>query len=331
MNPGRKFALGALAGAAGVVYARAMVLRNRALDRPPIHDADGEPFEIETFEMSDGEIIEYLDVGEGEPLVWIPGADGPKETFVYQLPHFAARYRVISADLRVDIRPEHDFDRLVDDVRELLDSLGVDRCVLIGQSLGSAIALRFAVRFPERLHGLVLANPIYKVSHEHVGLNRTSLVPLAQATTRYLPTALSRVVARLVWSPLAVWIYDDAPGSESLIEYALNAGSRTTPPAVSNDRVALLKGHDLTEELWQVHAPTLVVKGPHDVYCPVSWALEIADSLPNARYVPIPGTGHCSHISRPGAFNQVLDSWLDEVLARDPDGSAAARPDGGTE
>ncbi len=308
-----------------------MVVRNRALDRPPIRNPEGEPFEIETAEMSDGEIIEYIDSGEGDVLFWIPGADGPKETFAYQIPHFARRFRVISADLRAGIRPEHDFDRLVDDVRDLLDVLGVDRCVLIGQSLGSAIALRFATRFPERLTGLVLANPVARISHEHVGFNRTALVPFAQATTRYLPTVLGRAVARLVWSPLAVWVYDDSPGSEALIEYALNTGPRTTPPAVSNDRVALLKGHDLTEELWRVDVPALVVKGPHDVYCPVSWALEIADRLPDARFVPIPGTGHCSHISRPGAFNQVLDSWLDELLARDPEGSAAERRDGGTE
>jgi 3-oxoadipate enol-lactonase len=318
LRPVLKVALGALAGAAGVGYARAVVARNRALDRPPIYDPEGRPYDIGLFEFSDGETVEVLDVGEGETLMWIPGADGPKETFLYQIPHFAKRYRVISADLRTRIDPQHTFDRLVDDVVELLDGLGVERCVLIGQSLGSAIALRFANRFPERLDGLVLSNPIARVSYEHLGFNRTSLVPIAQRTTRYLPTSLSRMLARAVWNPLSVWIFDDSPGSEALIDYALNVGPRTTPPNVSNDRVALLKGHDLTEDLWAVDIPALVVKGPHDVYCPVSWALEIVDGLPNARYVPIPGTGHCSHISRPGAFNQVLDSWLDqEALARD--------------
>jgi len=68
------------------------------------------------------------------------------------------------------------------------------------------------------------------------------------------------------------------------------------------------------------------VKGPNDSYCPPSWALEIADSLPDARYVPIPGTGHCSHISRPGAFNQVLESWLGSRFDRSDDAS-----DGGDE
>ncbi|MDX1396771.1 MAG: alpha/beta hydrolase [Gemmatimonadota bacterium] len=318
MKRAAKFALGALGGAAAVVYGRAMVARNRALERPPMRKLNGQPYEIDAFELSDGSAVEYVDTGEGETLFWIPGADGPKETFLYQIPHFAKRYRVVSADLRTDIEPEHGLDRLVDDVVELLDHLGVERCVLIGQSLGSAIALRFAVRFPERLVGLVLSNPIARLSYDHVGLNRTALVPVAQATTRYLPTGLARVLARAVWNPLSVWIYDDSPGSEALIDYALDIGPRTTPPAVSNDRVELLRGHDLTEQLWQVDVPALVVKGPHDLYCPVSWALEIVDALPDARYVTIPGTGHCSHISRPGAFNQVLDTWLDVVLEEGP-------------
>lgn len=315
MKSWTKIALGALAGAAGVAYAKAMVARNRALERPPIRDTEGEPYPIREMELGDGEIVEYIDAGDGHPILWIPGADGPKETFSYQIPHFARRYRVISADLRSDIRPEHDFDTLVDDAVELLDRLGVGQCVVVGQSLGSAIALRFAARFPERLSGLVLANPVARVSYEHLGLNRTSLVPVAQRATRYLPTGLSRALARAAWSPLGIWIYDDSPGREALIDYALNTGPRTTPPGVSSDRVDLLKGHDLTRELWSVRAPALVVKGPHDVYCPVSWALEIADSLPNARYVPIPGTGHCSHISRPGAFNQIVETWLQKVLA----------------
>jgi len=340
MRSWTKVALGALAGAAGVAYAKAVVARNRALDRPAMRDVEGEPFPIDAVTLSDGEVVEYVDVGEGEALVWIPGADGPKETYQYQIPHFARRYRVIAADMRSGIGPEDDFDRLVDDVIELMDHLGVERFVAIGQSLGSAVALRLAMRFPDRVAGLVLANPVARVSYEHLGLNRTSLIPLARTTTRYLPTPLSRALARTAWSPLSVWIYDASPGSEALIDYALYTGPRTTSPRVSGDRVDLLKGHDLTEELWDVRVPALVVKGPHDVYCPVSWALEIADGLPNATYIPIPGTGHCSHISRPGAFNQAVESWLEKLLpaARaegalppGPPDESPGEPDGGIE
>ena len=327
MNGGRwarRFALGALAGGAGVGWWWAMTRRNAALVRPPVRDATGEALPVGLLEYSDGETVEYIDVGSGDPLVWVPGADGPKETFRYQLPPFARRHRVICADLRREFAAGADFDRLVDDLVELLDGRGVERCVLIGTSLGSSISMRFASRFPERVRGIVLSNPVARLSYEHVGLNRAALIPLAMATTRYLPTRLSRDLARY-WSRLGVWIFDDSPGRDALIEYALFTGPRTVPPTVSDRRVSRLRRIDLRSGLGDVAAPALVVKGPRDAYCPVDWALEIVELLPDAEYVSIPRTGHCSHISRPGAFNETLEEWLRRLGTRE-DGAPAPDP-----
>ena len=321
-----RFALGALAGAAGVAYWRAMTRRNAALIRPVVRDASGEALPVRRFSYSDGETVEYIDAGAGDALVWIPGADGPKETFRYQLPAFARGRRVICADLRREFPADADFDRFADDVVELLEARGVDRFVLIGTSLGSAISVRFAGRFPERLRGLVLCNPVARVSYDHVGLNRSALIPLAMVTTRYLPTGLSRELARY-WSHLGVWIFDDSPGREALIEYALFTGPRTVPPTVSDRRVGHLRKIDLRSELAEISVPALVVKGPRDVYCPVDWALEIAERLPRAEYAAISGTGHCSHISRPGAFNETLKTWLSRLEA--PAVTHPPEPDGG--
>lgn len=314
----KKFLAGAAVGAAGVAYARAITARNARLERPLIRDASGEPLPVEVFRYRDGERVEFVDAGEGRTLVWIPGADGPKETFRYQLPRFARDHRVVCADLRATFGETDGLDRFVEDVLELLGALEVERFVLIGQSLGSAIAMRFASLFPERLDGMVLANPVSRVSYAHVGLNRSALIPLAMGTTRYLPTPLSRSLAR-AWSRLGLWIFDDSPGRDALIEYALFTGPRTVPARISEDRVRRLKGTDLRPLLPKIDVPALVVKGPHDVYCPVSWALEIADLLPDAEYAPIPGTGHCSHISRPGAFNGVLEAWLAKLPRRVPE------------
>lgn len=313
--PGR-FALGGLVGLAGAAWWLAMTQRNRALVRPPVRDGSGEALPGGVVEYSDGERVEYVDAGAGDALVWVPGADGPKETFRYQLPSFARRHRVVCADLRRGFTAADDFDRLADDVAELVEARGIERFVLIGTSLGSAITIRFATRFPERLRGIVLCNPLARVSYRHVGFNRAALIPLAMLTTRYLPTEVSRGLAR-GWSRLGVWIFDDSPGRDALIEYALFTGPRTVPPTVSDRRVSRLRRVDLRAELADIAVPALVVKGPRDEYCPVAWAREITELLPDAEYVPIYGTGHCSHISRPGAFNEALESWLQRLPARD--------------
>jgi pimeloyl-ACP methyl ester carboxylesterase len=228
------------------------------------------------------------------------------------VPVLARRFRVVAPDLRRRIPAGATFDRLRRDAEEVLDARGVEDAVVIGQSLGGAIALALALDAPRRVRGLVIANSLARVDYGHVGLNRTLLVPVAMATTRYLPTVLARWCARL-WSRLEAWIYDASPGRERVVEYALWTGPRTVSPAVSSARVDLLRGEDLRPALGRVDAPTLVVKGPRDTYVPVAWSREIADGVPGARYREIAGTGHCSHISMPDEFNRVVLAWLEDI------------------
>ena len=300
-----------------LLYAWLIVRRNRRIVRPPVLGPDGGPIPSLSLVLSDGEEVDYLAVrpgGSGEEstpaVVLVPGADGMKETFRYQIPALAARYRVVGASLRRRVPHEATLDRLVDDVSELIEAAGVTGpLVLIGQSLGGAIAMRFAVRFPDRVAALVLSNTLAHVGYDHVGVNRTLLAPLAMATTRYLPTALSRWMARL-WSRLEVWIYDGSPGRERVIDYALWTGPRTVPSSVSRARVRLLKRRDLRGQLPAIQAPTLVLKGPRDHYVPPSGSHEIVSLVPGAEYREVAGTGHCSHLSMPASFNGTMLEWL---------------------
>ena len=116
----RIFAAALVAGLAGIVYSRAVLRRNDSLQRPPVRDLDGDPLPERTFQYSDGEEVSLIDVGEGATILWVPGADGPKETFRFQLPSFARRYRVVAADLRIRFEEDHDFDRFTDDLSELI-------------------------------------------------------------------------------------------------------------------------------------------------------------------------------------------------------------------
>lgn len=307
MRAWKKAAL--LLAAAG--YGRYVVRRNERLEPPPVRDTGGELMPVRELVLSDGERVQCIDAGDGPPIVWVPGADGIKETWRYQLPAFVADHRCVAPDMRATIEERHTFDRLADDVAEEMAALDTGPAVVVGQSLGGAVAIRVATRHPARVRALVLANTLARVSYEHVGFNRAALVPLAMATTRYLPTPLARAAAR-GWSRWSVWIYDASPGAENLVDYALWTGPRTVSPRVSARRVGLLKGEDLRRELGSIRAPTLVVKGPRDSYCPPEWALEIAAGIPGARYAVVPGTGHCSHISMPGHFNRLVRSWLEE-------------------
>jgi pimeloyl-ACP methyl ester carboxylesterase len=285
---------------------------NRRLVRPPVLDEDGRPYDDLEVRLSDGTTVPLIDTGAGPAMLLIPGADGIRQTWRYQIPALARRFRVLAPDLRTEVPDGATFDRFCRDAEEILDARGVGHAVVVGQSLGGAIALRFAVLHPERVRALVVANSLARVDYEHVGLNRTLLVPVAMATTRYLPTFLATWFARL-WGRLDIWLFDGSPGSRRVIDYALWTGPRTVPPRVSAARVDLLKGKDLRPQIAGLGVPTLVVKGPLDRYVPVAWSREIADLIPGARYVEVPDTGHVSHISMPDIFNRILLDWLDEI------------------
>jgi pimeloyl-ACP methyl ester carboxylesterase len=274
-------------------------------------DLDGNPYVSNRLQLSDGEVITWIEAGEGPALLLIPGADGMKETWRFQVPVLARRFHVIAADLRSRFPDDATFDRFAEDAVELLDFLDIDSAIVIGQSLGGAIAIRLTSRYPERVRGLVLANTLARVSYEHVGLNATLLAPVAVTTNRYLPTGAARRLGRL-WSRHDVWIYDSSPGWERVVDYALWTGSRTEPPQISGRRIRLLKSEDLRPELAEIHVPALVLKGPLDTYTPAVWARDIAERIPGALYVEVDDTGHCSHISMPEEFNRELVAWLDD-------------------
>lgn len=329
----RRLVTGAAGAAAGVAYATWVTRRNAALEPPPVRDPTGSPYPEGTLRYADGAEVSYIDTGPAaspaasiggsgsgpnpvaaSPMVLIPGADGIKETFRYQIPAFARRHRVVVADLRSTFPPGATFERLARDVVELTEALRTGPAVVLGQSLGGAVAMRYAARHPGRTRGLVVSNSLTRVSYEHVGLNRTALAPIAMATTRYLPTWLARAAAEL-WSRQAAWIFDDSPGGQNVVEYALWTGPRTVSPRISGQRVDLLREEDLRDDLPDVRAPTLVVKGPRDAYCPPAWSREIAAGIEGAAYVEIEGTGHCSHVSRPGTFNRRVLDWLRGIEA----------------
>jgi pimeloyl-ACP methyl ester carboxylesterase len=304
-------------------YAAWVCRRNRRLLRPPVRDPDGLAYPSRRLAYSDGVEVTYLDAGSGNPIVMIPGADGMKETFRYQVPALDGRHRIIVADMRARHEPGASFDRLADDVAELMDECGVESAVVLGQSLGGAVALRFATRYPERVRGLVISNSLTHITLEHLGLNRTGLIPLARLTIRYLPTAASRAMARL-WSRAEVWVFDDSPGWANVVEYVLWTGSRTVPATVSKGRVDLFREVDLRPELRHVRAPTLVVRGDRDFYMPPRWWEEILELVPSSRSAEVPETGHCSHISMPGTFNQTVLEWIREIEAAEGQSSGEA-------
>ena len=106
-----------------------------------------------------------IEDGSGPVVIMLHGGMANHLAALPLVKPLGERYRIIAPDLRGSGKSwcgaSLTFDQLADDVELLLDHIGVDRAVVGGVSSGSGIALRFALRHPDRIRGLVLVKPMY--------------------------------------------------------------------------------------------------------------------------------------------------------------------------
>ena len=114
---------------------------------------------------SQGVRLYALDAGSGPPLVFLHGGLADHRAALAHVDGLAESQRLLAPDLRGSGRSaysgELSWDLLAEDVRALLDHVGATQCIVGGVSAGSAVALRFVLRYPEKSLGLVLVAPVY--------------------------------------------------------------------------------------------------------------------------------------------------------------------------
>src|SRR5882724_11620414 len=127
----------------------------------PTHGPQGR----EVWFEADGARLFALEVGDGNPVVFVHGGLADHRAALFRVRQLARTHRLLTPDVRGSGRSVYagdlSWDRLADDLAALLEHLGVERAVVGGTSMGSAVALRFALRYPRLLQGLILMSPIY--------------------------------------------------------------------------------------------------------------------------------------------------------------------------
>jgi pimeloyl-ACP methyl ester carboxylesterase len=121
----------------------------------------------------------YDDVGSGDVLVMLHGANGSAHAFEEHYPELSKRFRVIAPDMRAMGRSEHvtslPASAWVDDLGALLEHLGIQKAHVFGVSLGSRVAMRMALDYPDRVRSLMVTSPHTNLTKElNDNMNRTS-------------------------------------------------------------------------------------------------------------------------------------------------------------
>jgi len=218
--------------------------------------------------------------------------------FACLTPHF----RVIAPDIR-GFGPSQPaspwtMEEMADDLNVLLDRFGVTTCAVVGVSMGGYIALPFWSRYPQRVRQLVLANTRARADNETEKAARNEMIAAIQANgAAILP---DRMLPRLL-APNAP--PDVVTLVRKMIEGVDSAGATYAVMAM-RDRM------DFSTAVQRIQCPTMVVSGENDVIIRLEDSRALADSIPGARYVQVPDSGHLSNLENPAAFNRVLLEFL---------------------
>ncbi|MET9604273.1 alpha/beta hydrolase [Streptomyces sp. NPDC006512] len=272
-----------------------------------------------TFTTTDGTRLAYRVLGDGDPLLCVPG--GPADSrYLGDLGGLSAHRRLIALDLRGTGRSEvpadpssYRCDRIVDDVEALRVHLGLDRTDLLGHSAGANVATQYAIRHPERLGRLALITPGSRaVGIEATGEERRALARL-RADEPWFPGAFAALEAITRgtggdWeavSPFFCGRWDDAARAHQAAARPANgqavagfgAEGAFDPPGAR-------------EALAGCGVPTLLLAGEYDLNSPPGTVAAFAGLFPDARLVVQPGAGHYPWIDDADRFTAAVRAFL---------------------
>ncbi len=277
---------------------------------------------MSTVTVGDVELY-YEEHGTGEPLLLIMGLAADSMAWMFQLPAFAERYRTIVFDNRGVGRSgkpkgPYTIAAMADDTAGLLKAIGVDRAHVVGVSMGGMIAQELALRHPERVRGLVLACT-FPEADEDVKRNReTSLAQLGGTIGRdgVATLNLAAVDPMMIFSTLLprvfspTFIQNQLASLMQLFGGALQWGFSVEAIMA---QVEAVMSHNSTERLRDIKAPTLVITGDADLLIPPANSDVIADEIPGARLVKVPGGTHGFNFETPELFNREVLNFLATV------------------
>jgi len=220
----------------------------------------------------------YEIYGQGEPLLLLHGNGGSIESMAGQIPFFSGHYKVIAIDTRghgksKDPSDSLSFEQIVDDFNALLDTLRLDSCYVIGWSDGGIDALLLAIRHPEKVKKMAFTG--------------ANLTPDTLGLTPYVYGLITQDHINIHKQP-------------------------RTPETISRRKVIDLDynhPHITLDQLHQIHCPTMVIGGDHDVI-PILHTVLIAQNISQSYLWIVPNSGHSVPVFKKDQFNSLIDDFF---------------------
>lgn len=269
------------------------------------------------FTTSDGVKLYYEETGSGKPILFIHEFSGDYRAWELQVRYFSRRYRCITFNARgyppSEVPPDvekYSQRRAVDDARDALDHLRIDKAHVVGLSMGGFAAMHFGIHYPQRALSIVIGGVGFGAEPGKAAQFRAEVEIVAQ---RWLDEGAKK------FAP----IYGAGPGREQLeskdprgykefIEQLSEhsaLGAANTLRGVQSRRPSPF---ELEAELKQVEVPALITHGDEDRGA-LRTGVFLKEAMPSAGLAVLPKTGHTMNLEEPALFNQILHEFFTTV------------------
>ncbi len=256
------------------------------------------------------------DIGEGTPIVFIHGWPINHKMFEYQFTQLPQEgYRCIGIDLRGFGKSDcplkgYSYNRMADDIRIVIDELQLDQIILVGFSVGGAIAVRYMANHSgHHVSKLVLvgasAPSFMQTDNNSSGKTLEEINDTIQAIHTDRPRMIDDFgkdfLAKEVSAPFTHWLHG----------LSLEASAHGTIQLLES-----LRDEDVSEDLGEISVPTAIFHGKRDKICPFAFAEIMEEEIKHSTVIPFEESGHGLLYDEKGKFNHELKSFLTRTSFR---------------
>ncbi len=257
--------------------------------------------------------LNYESAGQGEAVVFLHGMSGSTQDWANQIPVLSPKYKVVALDHRGQGKSaapsreeEYSVQIFADDVFGLLRMLNIEKCRLVGHSLGGFIALQFALEHPDMLAALVLVDTSSGEFARASGFAQLRQKLDELARSQGMEAAFEYEAAN---NPVRVEQFQKHP---ELREVRRQKMLMTSVDGYIYGSRAIGKWESVTSRLCEITVPTLIYWGEEDL--PFARAvLTLKEGIADSELVTVKVAGHSPHEEAPDVFNEALLKFMDRI------------------
>ena len=263
---------------------------------------------VKAIALSTGVTLEYAEHGlaSGMPVICLHGVTDSWRSFEPLFVHLPQTIRALGLTQRGHGRSSkppqgYTYTDFSEDLRAFMDALHLPAAVIVGHSMGSMVAQRFAADYPERVAGLVLLGAFRT-------LHRSAVIQeFWDSTVSTLEDPVDPALAReFQVSTLAREVPPELLAMA--VQESLQVPARVWREAFRG----FLETRDFSAELARMPAPALIAWGDCDSYAPAADQVALRAAVPGARLIVYKGAGHALHWEDPAAFAAEISAFIAE-------------------